>query len=63
MKKKFKGKKDCMHRNIEDLKEYRTNYNFGKKSTPIKTFKKIWGRKCKDCGLVIKVKNNGRTKI
>lgn len=56
MKKRFKGKQECKHRHLEELIECRKNYPFGRKSKPVYSFKRVWGKECKDCGKLFKVK-------
>ncbi len=44
----------CYHKNIEELKEFRKNYPFGRKSEPRFSFKKVYAVKCLNCGQVNK---------
>lgn len=61
MKKRY-IKQECKHRHLENLIECRKNYPFGRKSEPVYSFKRIWGKECKDCGKLFRMKKqNGRT--
>ena len=48
-------KKECRHRNLENLNEYRKNYPYGKKSKPTYSFKRTYAKKCKRCGKIFKI--------
>jgi len=54
IEKQLKKIKQCKHRRTESLKEYRTNYPFGRKSKAHKTFKRIWAKRCENCGSIFK---------
>jgi len=40
----------CWHRKVQELKEYRKNYPFGRKSNARYVFKKVFGLRCLNCG-------------
>ena len=45
-----KTKRNCWHKKIKKLEEYRKNYPFGKKSKPRYSFIKVYGELCLGCG-------------
>ena len=50
--------KSCKHKKTESLKEFRKNYPFGKKSGTHYNFKKIWGKRCENCGILFTKKDS-----
>lgn len=54
MKKKNGKRKECYHRNFEEIKSYRKNYPYGRKSIVRYTEKVCNKMICTQCGKIIK---------